>query len=409
MTARCGYYGRCPGAKEVRDTGPGKQLSARMMGRYQRQMVLPEVGLAGQERLLSSSVLIVGAGALGSAAATYLTMAGVGTVGIVDGDVVDLSNLHRQILHDEAHVGMRKTESAAIRLRALNPDVRLNLHSEYVSSGNVRDIFSSYDVIINGSDNFPTRYLVNDAAVLLKKPLVDAAILRFEGQLSVFLPGAGCYRCLFPTPPPPGAVPDCAEAGVFGALAGVMGSMQALEALKLLLHLTEPKASTFLIYDALKTTWQRFSFPRNEDCVVCGNHPTVTELIDYEDFCGIAGPSASAPPQSPAADLSVEGALSVSDTLRLLEEPNVRVVDVRSEQEYRAGHIPGALHCPLEDLDTLKDPDSRLIIVCAVGVRSTTAAQYLRSKGRDAWSLTGGMARWRAAENPLESSPEDQS
>ncbi len=385
----------------MRDT-EAKQLTARMMGRYQRQMVLPEVGMAGQERLLSSSVLIVGAGALGSAAATYLTMAGVGTVGIVDGDVVDRSNLHRQILHDEVNVGRKKTESAAMRLRALNPDVRLNLHSVFLSSENGREIFSHYDVIINGSDNFPTRYLVNDATVFLRKPLVDAAILRFEGQLAVFRPGAGCYRCLFPAPPPPGTVPDCAEAGVFGALAGVMGSMQALEALKLLLNLAQPATSSFMIYDALAATWHRFPFPRNSDCVVCGDHPTVTDLIDYENFCAVSAPATNAPPRSLAASSPAEYAVDIAEACRLIEEPDVRIIDVRSAAEYQSGHIPGALHLPLEELDALSAPDSRLVVVCAAGVRSATAVQYLRARGRAAWSMTGGMAAWRMAGHPVD-------
>lgn len=375
-------------------------LTARMIGRYQRQMVLPQVGLAGQQRLMSGRVLIVGAGALGSAAATYLTTAGVGTVGLVDGDLVDMSNLHRQILHDDAHVGMLKTESAALRLKALNPDVKLRLHSVFLSSENVREIFSEYDVIVNGSDNFPTRYLVNDAAVFLRKPLVDAAILRFEGQLAVFRPGAGCYRCLFPEPPPPGTVPDCAEAGVFGALAGVMGSMQALEALKLLLGLEQSETGTLMVYDSLAATWHRFPFPRDTECAVCGDHPTVRDLIDYESFCGLADPSAPAG-AAVAAGLPAEYAVDVPQAARLMADPAVRVVDVRSPAEFLGGHLPGALNYPLEELDALQ-PGQPLVVVCAAGIRSAYAVQYLRSQGHTAWSVTGGMAAWRAAGNAVE-------
>lgn len=369
------------------------QLTARHMGRYQRQMVLPEVGIDGQSQLLASRVLVVGAGALGSAAATYLAAAGVGTVGLVDGDTVDLSNLHRQILHDESQIGRLKTESGAKRLEAVNPDVRIQAHSEFLSSTNVLDLFADYDLIVNGSDNFPTRYLVNDGSVLLKKPLIDAAILRFEGQLAVFMPGRGCYRCLFPSPPPPGTVPDCAEAGIFGAVAGVLGSMQAVEALKILLGLGKSSASTLLLYEALSSSWHRVPFHRDLECVVCGNHPSVTAPIDYENFCGVASPTGRdvAPVQG-----TEEFSVNVEQAIRLMTDPRLNILDVRDQAEFVNGHVQGAVHCALEDLDQLAAHwmDAPLLVVCAAGVRSAYAAKYLRSRGYTAWTLTGGMQTW---------------
>lgn len=377
-------------------------LTSRMMGRYQRQMVLPQVGIEGQERLMESRVLIVGAGALGSAAATYLAAAGVGTLGLVDGDTVDISNLHRQILHDESQVGSLKTLSGAARLKALNPDVQVQTHAEFLSSENTLELFSHYDLIVNGSDNFPARYLVNDAAVLLKRPLVDAAILRFEGRLAVYRPGAGCYRCLFPVPPPPGTVPDCAEAGILGAVAGVMGSMQAVEALKILLQIDQPESGTLLLYDALASSWHRVPFYRDSACAVCGDAPTITQLIDYEDFCGSrTAPHVPEPKaENPAAP---EFSLDVEHAARLLEDPRVALIDVRSAEEFQRGHIPRAQHWALEDLDRLaaggrnEDP---IVVVCAMGVRSVPAAQYLRSRGYNAWTLMGGTTAWTNAGLP---------
>lgn len=370
------------------------QLTARHMGRYQRQMVLPEVGIDGQRQLLASRVLVVGAGALGSAAATYLAAAGVGTVGLVDGDTVDLSNLHRQILHDESQIGRLKTQSGARRLEAVNPDVRVQEHPEFLSSANVLGLFADYDLIVNGSDNFPTRYLVNDGAVLLNKPLVDSAILRFEGQLAVYRPGHGCYRCLFPTPPPPGTVPDCAEAGIFGAVAGVLGSMQAVEALKILLNPGQSPAGTFLLYEALSSNWHRMPFQRDPECVVCGDHPTVTAPIDYENFCGVASPTGREVVHVQGA---AEFSVSVEQAARLLSDPRLTILDVREREEFVNGHVPNAVHCALEELDQLTAGhwmDAPLLIVCAAGVRSAYAAKYLRSRGYAAWTLTGGMQAW---------------
>lgn len=376
----------------------GIEWNARTMGRYQRQMVLPQVGIDGQKRLLESRVLVIGAGALGSAVATYLVAAGVGTLGLVDGDTVELSNLHRQVLHDEAHVGRMKTWSAAERLHAMNADVTIVEHAEFLTRHNALEIFAQYDLVINGSDNFPTRYLVNDAAVFTQKPLVDAAILRFEGQLAVFRPGLGCYRCLFPTPPPAGTVPDCAEAGIFGAVAGVLGSMEAVEALKVLLDLGHPQTSVFMIYEALGGVWQRVPLRRDPHCVVCGDHPAVTELVDYANFCGIAAsssPNGSVPNAEPR-----EFSVNVNEARLLVDKPGVAVVDVRDKREFESSHLPGARHYLLEDLDRLLHDGvgDSVLVVCATGIRSAYAAQYLRSRGITAWTLAGGMAAWRESD-----------
>lgn len=379
----------------MRDEPMWPQLTSQQLGRYQRQMVLPGVGLDGQRRLLASRVLVIGAGALGSAAATYLAAAGVGTLGLVDGDTVELSNLHRQILHDTVDVGRAKTLSGAERLRSLNPDVTIVEHPTFLSSANALEIFRDYDLIVNGSDNFPARYLVNDAAVMTGTPLVDAAILRFEGQLAVFRPGFGCYRCLFPAPPPPGTVPDCAQAGVFGAVAGVMGSMQAVEALKILLGLAEDEPGRFMIYDVLSSNWYRMPLSHDTACPVCGDDPTITTLIDYEAFCGV-GPSAI-PAEAPSTRAQ---AISIAEAHELLQDPSVSIIDVREAHEFAAGHIPGAWNVPLEQLDRLvavHDPQKPLLVVCAAGVRSAYGAEYLESRGFKAWTLSGGFSHWQAS------------
>lgn len=248
---------------------------------------MPQVGSVGQRKLINSKVLIVGAGGLGSPSAVYLALAGVGTVGIVDFDVVDLSNLQRQILHHNDDVGKRKVISAQEAIKAYNPDINIQIHEEMITSENAFDLISQYDIVINGADNFPARYLVNDACYLLKKPLVDGSILIFDGQATVYIPGTGCYRCLFPTPPPPGAVPNCAEAGVLGALTGLVGSIQAVETLKLILEIGDSLVSRLLLIDGLAMDFRTVKLRRNPSCPLCGDTPTVTELIDYEIFCGL--------------------------------------------------------------------------------------------------------------------------
>lgn len=264
-------------------------LSEEQVRRYSRHLILPEIGGRGQRKLLNGKVLLVGAGGLGSPAALYLAAAGVGTLGIVDFDVVDLSNLQRQILHHVRDVGRPKVESAVDTIADLNPDVKVVPYREALNSSNVRQIFSEYDVIVNGSDNFPTRYLANDACVFLKKPLVDGSIFKFEGQTTVFLPGHGCYRCLYPAPPPPGVVPSCAEAGVLGVVCGVIASIQGVETIKLLLGLGDPLVGRLVFFDALSMEFRQVKFRRDPNCPVCGDRPTITDLIDYHAFCGVPG------------------------------------------------------------------------------------------------------------------------
>jgi molybdopterin/thiamine biosynthesis adenylyltransferase/rhodanese-related sulfurtransferase/molybdopterin converting factor small subunit len=379
--------------------GAGAALTGTQMSRYQRQIILPEVGVEGQRRLLASRVLLIGAGGLGSPAAIYLAAAGVGTIGVVDGDRVDETNLHRQVLHMTHDVGRPKTQSARRHLEDLNPDVTVVEHRTFLSSENALEILKDYDVIVNGSDNFPTRYLVNDAAVLLGKPLVDASILRFEGQATVFLPGQGCYRCLFPEPPAPGTVPSCAEGGILGALAGVMGTIQAVETLKILLGRGETLAGRLLLYDALAAEWRTFRWRRNPDCPVCGDHPTIHALIDYEAFCGVRAPGEA---RTEDAGPSLE--LQPREALRLLAE-GAALVDVRPEAQYAAGHIPGSLALPLEELSARvgEIPSGRKIVcVCNIGVRSALAVEYLRGQGAEAYNLAGGVLAWQNEGLPWE-------
>jgi molybdopterin/thiamine biosynthesis adenylyltransferase/molybdopterin converting factor small subunit len=255
--------------------------------RYSRHLILPEIGGRGQRKLLNAKVLCIGAGGLGSPAALYLAAAGVGTLGIVDFDDVDLTNLHRQILHGHKDIGRHKLDSARDRLADVNPDVKMVAHAAALTSQNAMEIIGQYDIVVNGCDNFPTRYLTNDACVLLKKPLVDGSIFKFDGQATVFLPGQGCYRCLFPTPPPPGSVPSCAEGGVLGVLPGIIGSIQAIETIKLILGLGDSLAGRLLLFDALSMEFREVKLRRDPECPVCGDNPTVTELIDYVEFCGL--------------------------------------------------------------------------------------------------------------------------
>ena len=269
-------------------------LTPDQVNRYSRHIIMNDVGSRGQRKLMQSKVLILGAGGLGSPSAIYLSLAGVGTIGLVDFDVVDLSNLQRQILHHTADVGRPKLQSARDTIHAFNPDVNVVLHETRLESHNAMEIISQYDMVVNGADNFATRYLVNDACYLAGKPLVDGSILIFDGQATVFIPGQGCYRCLFPSPPPPGMVPNCAEAGVLGALTGLVGSIQATEALKLILGIGESLSSRLLLVDALSMNFREVKLRRNPSCPLCGDNPTVTELIDYEVFCGLATPETAA-------------------------------------------------------------------------------------------------------------------
>ena len=264
-------------------------LTEEQVLRYSRHIIMPQVGSSGQRRLMEARVLVLGAGGLGSPSSLYLALAGVGTLGILDFDAVDLSNLQRQILHHTRDVGRLKVDSARDTIAAHNPDVRVVPHNVALTSENALDIISQYDIVVNGMDNFPARYLVNDACVFLRKPLVDGSVLLFEGQATVFLPGQGCYRCLYPAPPPPGAVPSCADAGVLGALPGVIGCLQAVETIKLILGAGEPLSGRLLLFDALSMEFRAVRIRRDPECVVCGDHPTVTALIDYDEFCGFPG------------------------------------------------------------------------------------------------------------------------
>ncbi len=371
-------------------------LTGSQMERYSRQTILEEVGIEGQARLLRSKVLIIGAGGLGSPVALYLAAAGVGTLGIVDGDRVDLTNLHRQILHSTQALGQPKTESAQRTLAELNPDVTVVPYQTVLTSANAFEIIQPYDVVVNGSDNFPTRYLVNDACVLLGKPLVDASILKWEGQATTFLPGQGCYRCLFPTPPPPGAVPSCAEGGIFGALCGYFGARQAIEVLKILLGVGETLANKLLIFDALEGETRIVRWSRNPECPVCGDHPTILALIDYEQFCGM--PAHDRGPAIPE--------ISPVDAYQMLERGGVQLIDVREPWEYEEAHIPDCRLIPMGEVPARLaeiDKETPAIVYCRSGSRSGKIVTLLRGAGYGKLlNLKGGMLAWANAQLPTE-------
>ncbi len=372
------------------------ELGGDEIKRYSRHLIMPEVGLEGQRKLKAAKVLCIGAGGLGSPAAMYLAAAGVGTIGIVDFDVVDFSNLQRQIIHGTPDVGRSKLESAKSRLNALNPNVTVVTYEEALSSENALRLFEPYDVILDGTDNFPTRYLVNDACVLLGKPNAYGSIFRFEGQASVFATKDGpCYRCLYPEPPPPGLVPSCAEGGVFGVLPGIIGVIQATETIKLILGAGEPLIGRFLIYDALRMRFRELKLRKDADCPVCGTHPTVTKLIDYEQFCGVAPHqiAAAAPPAT-----SMDALTSRELKAELDRGDQIVIVDVREPQEYQINHLPGSILIPLGDLPKRYvelDPDANIVTQCKSGVRSAKAQDFLRSKGfTHVRNLTGGVLGW---------------
>ena len=376
-------------------------LTAPQMERYSRQIILEEMGIGGQARLLRGKVLIIGAGGLGSPTALYLAAAGVGTLGIVDGDQVDLTNLHRQILHATTDLGRPKTESAQRTLSGINPDVTVVPYQTVLTGANAFEILRPYDVVINGSDNFPTRYLVNDACVLLGKPLVDASILKWEGQATTFVPGRGCYRCLFPTPPPPGAVPSCAEGGIIGALCGYMGTRQALEAIKLLLGVGETLANRLLIFDALEGETRVVRWNRNAACPVCGDRPSIHALIDYEQFCGMpAHDRAGTPAKIPVPEVTP------AEAKAMLDRGGVQLVDVREPWEHEEAHIPGCRLIPMGDvLARLEEIDRDLpaVIYCRSGSRSGKVVALLRERGYDKTvNLAGGILAWANGQLPVE-------
>jgi sulfur-carrier protein adenylyltransferase/sulfurtransferase len=362
--------------------------------RYSRHLIMPEVGVDGQRKLKASKVLCIGAGGLGSPVAMYLAAAGVGTIGLVDFDVVDFSNLQRQILHSTPDVGRPKLTSAKEKLQALNPEVEIRTHDVALSSENALQLFEPYDIIVDGTDNFPTRYLVNDACVLLGKPNAYGSIFRFEGQASVFATKNGpCYRCLYPEPPPPGLVPSCAEGGVLGVLPGLIGIVQATETVKLIMGIGEPLIGRFLIYDALRMRFRELKLRKDPDCPVCGTHPTVTKLIDYEQFCGIT-PAA----QEPAKVNNATELTSLELKQRLDRGDKLTVVDVREPNELQINRIAGSVHIPLGDIPKRYhelDPEAEYVMQCKSGVRSGKAADFLRSVGfKRVLNLKGGILDW---------------
>ena len=370
--------------------------------RYSRHLILPDIAIAGQQRLKAARVLLVGAGGLGSPAALYLAAAGVGTLGLVDWDVVDVTNLQRQILHGTASVGTSKLESARARLQDLNPHVQVETFPVRLTSENALDILRAFDIIVDGSDNFPTRYLVNDACVLLGKPNVYGSIFRFDGQASVFDARVGpCYRCLFADPPPPDLVPSCAEGGVLGVLPGIIGSIQALETIKLIVGVGETLVGRLLLCDARRMQFRELALSKDPACPVCGDHPTVTELIDYEAFCGVGE-------EGTGTLTDVEGDGVEIEAVELKREwtakPDLVVLDVREPHEYEIAHIEGARLIPLSELPgRLAEIDGRAEIVthCHHGLRSLAALELLRGAGfANVRSLQGGIDAWSVDVDP---------
>jgi adenylyltransferase/sulfurtransferase len=375
------------------------ELSNDEIKRYSRHLIMPEVGIEGQRKLKAGSVLCIGAGGLGSPAALYLAAAGVGKIGIVDFDVVDFSNLQRQIIHGTPDVGRSKLASAKDRLNAINPHVEIETFEEMLSSENAMRLFANYDIILDGTDNFPTRYLVNDACVLLGKPNTYGSIFRFEGQASVFATKNGpCYRCLYPEPPPPGLVPSCAEGGVLGVLPGIIGIIQATEAIKLMTGLGEPLIGRFLIYDALRMKFRELKLKKDPDCPVCGTHPTVTKLIDYEEFCGVHPPAKDPEPASVASGKTATELTALDLKTRLDRGDKLTIVDVREPNEYQICRIPGSVLIPLGEIPRRYaelNKDDELIMQCKSGARSAKAADFLRTVGfTKVLNLKGGILDW---------------
>ena len=378
-------------------------LSNDEVKRYSRHLIMPEVGVEGQEKLKKGSVLCIGAGGLGSPAALYLAAAGVGTIGIVDFDVVDYSNLQRQVIHSTSDVGRSKLASAKDRLLGLNPHIKIDTYETALSSKNALELFRPYDVILDGTDNFPTRYLVNDACVILGKPNAYGSIFRFEGQASVFATKSGpCYRCLYPEPPPPGLVPSCAEGGVLGVLPGIIGTIQATEAVKLIMGIGEPLIGRFLIYDALRMKFRELKLKKDPDCPVCGTHPTVRELIDYEQFCGVA-PSAPEAVVTAAQDNETE--TTVTELKKKMDaKDDFFLLDVREPNEFQIGRIPGSTLIPLGEVPQRVNEiprDKEIVVHCKMGGRSAKAATFLRQQGfKNVKNLTGGILAWSDKVDP---------
>jgi sulfur-carrier protein adenylyltransferase/sulfurtransferase len=384
---------------------PAAELTTEERARYARHILLPQIGLEGQRRLKNARVLVVGAGGLGSPALMYLAAAGVGTIGVVDDDVVDASNLQRQVVHGVDDVGRPKTESAAETVARINPLVTVVRHDLRLDSSNALELLADYDVVLDGADNFPTRYLVNDACVLLGLPHVWGSIYRFDGQVSVWFAGYGpCYRCVFPDPPPPDAVPSCATGGVLGVLCAAVGSVQVSEAIKLVVGQGDPLVGRLLVHDSLRQTWDSLTVRANPDCPVCGEAPTVTSLVDYEQFCGMPGASvASEPAVGAVPDTFAEVTateLATMLTARERGEREFELVDVREPGEREVVSIPGAraIHLDRFREGTAADELPRgipVVLMCKSGVRSGEAAGLLAGTGRsDVANLTGGVLAW---------------
>jgi sulfur-carrier protein adenylyltransferase/sulfurtransferase len=373
---------------------PAAELTVDEVKRYSRHLIIPDVGMVGQKRLKNAKVLCVGAGGLGSPALLYLAAAGVGTLGVIDFDVVDESNLQRQIIHGQSDVGRPKALSARDSIKEVNPYVNVVVHQEALTNDNVMEIFAGYDLIVDGTDNFATRYMVNDACVLLGKPYVWGSIYRFDGQASVFWAEYGpCYRCLYPEPPPPGMVPSCAEGGVLGVLCASIGSIQVNEAIKLLIGIGEPLVGRLMVYDALEMSYRSLNIKKDPDCPICGKNPTITELIDYDAFCGVV----SADAQEAAAGSTITAA----ELKEMLDgKDDIFLIDVREPNEYEIVSIPGSVLIPKDQflngsaLERLPQ-DRRIVLHCKSGVRSAECLAVVKNAGfSDAVHLGGGVLSW---------------
>lgn len=387
-----------PESSAFAGANPAVALSKEEVLRYSRHLIMPEVGMEGQLKLKQAKVLCVGAGGLGAPLGLYLAAAGVGRIGLIDFDTVDFTNLQRQVLFGTADVGKPKIAAAAARLRDLNPEIQIDSFETHLTSENALEIFKDYDLIVDGTDNFPTRYLVNDACVLLGKPNVYGSIFRFEGQITIFgFPGGPCYRCLYPEPPPPGLVPSCAEGGVLGVLPGIVGTIQAAETLKLILGKGEPLVGRLLLFDALGMRFRELKLRKNPECAVCGSHRTITQLIDYEQFCGIRGEEAPAP-QTSVPDITPRELKA-----RLDRGDDLYILDVREPHEYQICNIGGHL-LPLGELSRRAaelDSSREIVAHCRSGKRSAEAVEFLRKAGfRKLWNLKGGILAWSDEVDP---------
>jgi len=380
------------------DSQAARTLSKEEIQRYSRHLIMPEVGMDGQLKLARAKVLMIGAGGLGAPLGLYLAAAGVGRLGLVDFDVVDFTNLQRQITFSTSDIGRPKIEAAKDRLSSLNPQIQFDTYRTRLTSENALDLFRDYDIIVDGTDNFPTRYLVNDACVLLGKPNVYGSIFRFEGQATVFnYPGGPCYRCLYPEPPPPGLVPSCAEGGVLGVLPGIVGAIQAMETIKLILGTGEPLAGRLLLFDALAMHFRELRLRRNPACPICGEHRTITKLIDYEEFCGIRGEEA------PAVTIGIPEITPRELKSRLDRGDDLFILDVREVHEYQICNLNGRL-IPLGDLPrrvSELDSSREIVAHCRSGKRSADAVEFLRQSGfRKIWNLKGGILAWSDEVDP---------